>query len=83
MGGALLRSAFEPVKESPSPLPKRSSSSSLELSFRLLFFKITFPVLDFLQLFICERCTDITGSFEGDTGVISLASLPTGRAVVV
>ena len=31
LSSALSKSAFEPVKESPSPSPKRSSSLSLEL----------------------------------------------------
>ena len=34
-------------------------------------------LLNFFHLVICERCTDITGRFKGDTGVITLARFPT------
>ena len=34
-------------------------------------------------MFISERRANLAGGFKGDTGVISLASLPTGRAVVM
>ena len=46
-------------------------------SVRLLFLYIAFPVLNFFHLVICDRCTDITGRFKGDTGVITLARFPT------
>ena len=80
LSAALSRSAFEPV---PVAFAQKIEFIIFGTRFRLLFFKVTFPVLNFLHLFICERCTDLTGSFEGDTGVITLASLPTGRAIVV
>ena len=41
LSAALSRSALEPVKESPSPSPKRSSSS-LELVSAFCFFKYRF-----------------------------------------
>ena len=67
LSAALSRSAFEPVKESPLPSPKRFII--FYISVHLLFFKIAFPVLNFLHLVICKRCTDITGRFKCDTGV--------------
>ena len=42
LSAALSRSAFDPVKESPSPLPKRSSSSSLELVAAFCFLRYHF-----------------------------------------
>ena len=72
----------DPVKDSMSSSPKRSSSSSLEVSLSC-FLIIAFPVGDFYHLLFQEGSTNATRRVESYTGIITLASFPAGRAIIM
>ena len=42
-----------------------------------------FPLRDFQHLFFSKRTTYLTRTFKRDTGVITLARFPTGRAEIM
>ena len=52
-------------------------------SARFLLPYITFPVFDFIHLFIREASTDLTWRFESNTGIITFICFSTGRAIVM
>ena len=83
LSAALSRSALEPVND-PLSSPKRSNSSSFELEARAFCFLIYLFLRDILSIyFLSKRTTYLTRAFKSDTGVITLARFPTGRAVIM
>ena len=71
----LSRSACEPEKGSTSWSPNSSTSSSF-LDVSDFLFNVSLPMSNLYHLLFGEGSMDIAGWNEGDTGIISLASLP-------